>query len=88
MDSPLREQLRLNLLYQADAASALGLSTEAYLLGARTQGYLVSEADVIAALQYLADKGFVLPVPKAISPEIPKHRITAAGSDLLAVGRH
>jgi hypothetical protein len=84
MDSALREQLRINLLHQADAASSLGLSAAAYLLGARTQGFRADAEIVAREIVYLTDKGFLTPVPKSISPELGKHRITAAGRDFLA----
>jgi hypothetical protein len=88
MDNSLREQLRLNLLLQAEAASTLGLSDAAFLLGARTQGYRADETRVKTELQYLVDKEFLAPAPKAISPELSKHRITAAGRDFLASNGH
>lgn len=84
MNSSLREQLRYNLLLQADAASSLGLTDAAYLCGARIQGYRVELEEIAAELQYLTDKGLVAPAPKAISPELARRRITAAGRDLLA----
>ena len=84
MDTNLREQLRINLLHQAEAASAYGLTDSAYLRGARTQGYRVELEDVKREVDYLADKKFLAVVPKALSPELRKHRITAEGRDFLA----
>lgn len=82
--SSLREQLRYNLLLQADSASALGLSEVALLWGARIQGYAVTPEIIAVELQYLCDKGCLTRTEKSISPELPNHRITAAGRDLLA----
>lgn len=84
MTSFLREQLRYHLLLQAEAASALGLTDDAYLWSARIQGYPVGPAAIAAELLYLADKGFLTPTNKVLSPELPRRRITAAGRDLLA----
>lgn len=85
MTAELTEQLRINLLNQAEAASQIGLTDSAYFQGARTQGYKVDLEAVKTEVDYLVDKGFLARVPKAISPNLRKHRITAEGRDWLAV---
>ncbi len=85
MDANLREQLRINLLRQAEAASGLGLTDGAFLVGARTQGYPTTITEVGSEIDYLADRGLLTAVTKTLSPEIRRHRINAAGRDFLAV---
>lgn len=85
MDANLREHLRINLLRQAEAASLLGLTDGAFLVGARTQGYPADLEEVGAEIDYLVDKGFLSPAQKPLSPEIRRHRINAAGRDFLAI---
>ena len=85
MTHELREQLRINLLNQANAASHFGLTDSAYRQGARTQGYQVELEDVKREIEYLADAGFLKAVEKAISPVLRKHRITKEGRDWLDI---
>lgn len=86
MDPAAREQLRINLLRQLDAAGSLGFTDAALHSGARLQGYDVSLKEVGGEVDYLADpsKGLVRRVNKAISPEMRRHKITADGRDWLA----
>ena len=84
MTPEMIEQLRINLLNQADAASQIGLTDSAYFQGARTQGYKVDLEAVKTEIDYLVDKELMARVPKAISPNLRKNRITAAGRDWLA----
>ena len=86
MDPALREQLRINLLRQLEAAGPLGFTEAALLSGARTQGYPVTETDVRRELEYLADpaKGLVTVPPKLMSPEMRRYKITSPGRDWLA----
>jgi hypothetical protein len=81
-----REQLRLSLLRFLDNnASGRGMSTGLLLQMARSEGRprLITD-DVDAELQYLADKGLIAQVSKAVSPEIVLWRITATGRDFQA----
>ena len=85
MTAPSREQFRQALLEVAEAnGSRYGLPTDALRLLVRRFGFSVGAREVEAELSYLSDKGLMAEVPKAISPEVPAWRITAAGRDLLA----
>jgi hypothetical protein len=81
-----RELLRLALLRVLEAnATPYGLGIEALRHLASQFGFLSPESAAVALeVQYLEDKGFVLPVNKVVSPENRAWRITAAGRDSLA----
>ena len=85
MNHELREQLQINLLNQANAASQFGLTDSAYRQGARTQGFMVELEDVKREIDYLVEAGFLKPVEKAISPVLRKHRLTKEGRDWLDI---
>ena len=78
------ELFRVTLLVHAITAPRRGLPLSSYHLHARASQFRVSADEVERELQYLADKTFVAEVPKAISPEVVRYRITAAGRDFLA----
>lgn len=85
MNAALRELLRQALLQAlAPVPPEIGIGASTLRLKAVSAGHAVSEAEVAAELQYLADKGLVVPVAKTLSPENRLWRITAAGRDLLA----
>jgi hypothetical protein len=81
-----RELLRLALLRVLEAnATAYGLGLEALCHLAAPFGFVEPDAAAVAMeIQYLEDKGFVLPVNKVVSPENRAWRISAAGRDSLA----
>lgn len=84
MNASIREQFRLKLLSILGAAGELGMrevAIEVHLLGA---GLDFKDGEMQAEIRYLADKGLVVPVEKAISPENRRWRVSAAGRDLLA----
>ena len=83
----LREQIRLSILRQLDAASigTYGLGTGLLLSMLRAEGMGSLETEQLAAeLQYLQDKGFIALPTKLISPEMKTYRITADGRDFWA----
>lgn len=86
MNAADREQLRLSLLrfLDANASGRFGLKSALLTQMARSEGFNVTQDDVVAELQYLADKGLVHEGKKAISPEVRVWRITAAGRDHFA----
>jgi len=80
-----REQIRLSLLRYCDAAGQFGLADVLLLQFIRSEGFrALTLAQLRAEIQYLADKSFLIAVPKLISPENEAFRITAAGRDFLA----
>lgn len=85
MNAATRELLRQAMLQAlAPVPSGLGLSAAGLRIQVVAVGHAVSETEISAELQYLADKGLVAPVGKILSPELSRWRITAAGRDLLA----
>jgi hypothetical protein len=86
LSSEQREQLRLSLLGFLEAnQTRFGLSAALLRQMARSEGRSQLDAETVAAeLDYLADKNFIAPVDKKISPENRAWRITADGRDFLA----
>lgn len=85
MTSAQREQLRLSLLrFLGDNPTRFGFNAALLLQMARNEGHAATREIISAEMEYLADKGFVAPVEKQISPENRAWRITAAGRDQLA----
>ncbi len=79
------ESFRINLLQQLRAAAPSSLAVGTLVTGAILAGFSAANTDFVrSALSYLADKGLVADVPKPISPENKRWRITAAGTDTLA----
>jgi hypothetical protein len=83
-----RETFRHCLLEVAEAnGTRWGLGAEAFAVLVRRFGFpTVTPAETERELVYLADRGLLAEVDKAISPEIGAWRITATGRDLLARG--
>ena len=84
MNAATRELFRQNLIAQLSAAAGVGLKSAMLKVGARAGGFEPTDEQIDAELLYLADKTFVAPVDKAISPEMKRWRITAAGRDYAA----
>ena len=86
MTSEHREQVRLSLLRYCDSADQYGLASALLLQFIRNEGFRALTAEQLRAeIMYLADKTFLTPVLKPISPENQAWRITAAGRDQLAI---
>ena len=80
-----REVFRLQLLQTASYSAPMGVSISLFRTYAKTAGFpKVTEDQVAAEVQYLADKGLLVSVDKRISPENTAWRITADGRDFLA----
>ena len=86
MNPHQRELLRLALLRVLEAnPTVYGLGLEALCHLASRFGFTSPEPSAVALeIQYLEDKGLVLPVNKVVSPENRAWRISAAGRDSLA----
>lgn len=86
MNAQQRELFRLALLRVLEANNTeRGLGAQALQLLVGAFGFAMPALpELRAEIQYLADKGLVEPVGKAISPENKCWRITAAGRDELA----
>lgn len=85
MNAATRELLRQAMLQAlAPVPAGLGLSAPGLRIQVIAVGHQVTDAEISAEIQYLADKGLVAPVAKTLSPENRLWRITAAGRDLLA----
>lgn len=84
MTPELRELFRHNLLIQLAASGSAGLKPAALKVGLKAGGFESADRSLDDELQYLADKGFVSPMDKTISPELKRWRITAGGRDYAA----
>lgn len=85
MNAAIRELLRQGLLQTlAPVPAEVGLSAAVLRVQVVKIGLEHTEAEIVAELQYLADKALVASVAKTLSPENRRWRITAAGRDLLA----
>jgi hypothetical protein len=87
LDSRSIQVLRIALLQAADAALPFDMAIAGYELHARTIVPNASPRDIERELQYLLDKGLLVDVTKAISPENRCYRIHANGRDFLAEHR-
>lgn len=86
MTNGQREQIRLSILRYCECAEQFGLAETLLLQFIRSEGFRgLTAGQLRAEIAYLADKGFLVSVPKLISPENPAWRITAAGRDFFAV---
>jgi hypothetical protein len=84
MNAELREQFRLRILQLIDACGALGMRANTLTIQLNGAGFQVQQRDVDTEVTYLRDKEFLAEVAKAISPELKRWRVTAAGRDFLA----
>ncbi len=86
MNADTRELFRQNLIAQlaTNGVAGVGLKPVMLKVGARVGGFEPSDEELDAELLYLSDKGFVVAVAKAISPEMKRWRITADGRDYAA----
>jgi len=81
-----RELLRINLLSTAQNSHGLGITLVIAKMYARNGGFRnVTDEEIFSEMGYLADKGLITSVEKVISPENKAWRITAAGTDFLAM---
>jgi hypothetical protein len=76
-----REQVRLSILRYCEGALPFGLSAAVLLQMVRSEGFKIDREQLQAEVDYLADKKFLAPDVKAISPENTIWKITAAGRD-------
>lgn len=85
MNPTEREQVRLSLLrYLAANKGRFGISAAMLRQYLASEGSRLTQAEIEAELLYLTDKGFVLEITKAVSPENLAWRISAEGRDFLA----
>ena len=84
MNAASLELFRHNLIAQLCVVGPVGMRPAALKVGAKAGGFDPSDEQLDAELQYLADKGLVVAQDKAISPELKRWRITAAGRDYAA----
>ena len=84
--SEQRELMRNAILGILDAnGSKYGVGLGAIAIFLRPLGFRVSADELRPEVQYLEDKGFVLPISKLVSPENRVWRITAEGRDYCAI---
>ena len=85
MDATTREQLRLSILrHRATNPTRFGLTATLLSQYVRAEGLPSNATEMGVEIQYLIDKGLVVEVNKAISPELAAYRVTASGRDLYA----
>lgn len=89
INSQQREQIRLCILRHLDAnaaaGSSFGISLSLLVQYIRNEGFRQLDAVILAGeILYLEDKGMIVKVDKAISPENSNFRIVAHGRDYYA----
>lgn len=77
----LREQVRLSILRYCLRPARLGIIAA----NLRGEGFNLDREAIETEVEYLADKGFLKPNDKRVSPENKIWRTTADGRDELAV---
>jgi hypothetical protein len=75
--------LRHALLRQLAAAAPASLPPATLLHGAALAGFRLTEDQLRVELDYLAGKKLLRLVPAALSPALPRARLSAAGRDYL-----
>lgn len=85
MSPELKEQFRQEIIKQLAAIGPVGARAVQLKVGVRSAGFAPSDAEVDAALDYLAGKGFVAVKDQSVSPEVKRWKITAAGTDYAAM---
>ncbi|CAN5547270.1 hypothetical protein BH09VER1_BH09VER1_24710 [soil metagenome] len=84
MNQISRELFRNNLLIQLNAGGEQGVAFSTLRLGAKVASFRFEDDELKDELAYLRDKRLAAEVPKTLSPENRRHRITAEGRDHLA----
>jgi len=85
MNAETRQLIRNSVLRMLEAAPVNGLAVSMLSIGLQSRGLRdITDDEIKAELQYLADKGFVVRTKQNISPELSPWRITAEGRDELA----
>ena len=89
MSNEQREQARLTILRYLDAAAdtspGRGIPSAVLMQHLRAEGFSGADRILVGSLlMYLVDRGLVVLVDKAVSPEVAAWRITAAGRDYYA----
>lgn len=84
MTAAERELLRHQLLLSLAAQASFALTPRVLAVQTSLAGLVVTDVQIAQELQYLADKNFVQADAKAVSPELKRYRLTAAGRDYLA----
>ena len=85
MSAARLEHVRLSALRYCAETGEIGYMERAILQDIRNEGLReLTESELRAEMQYLADKGLITAVSKALSPDLKRWRVTAAGRDFLA----
>lgn len=84
MTAKSRELFRQSLLMQLNQAAPYAVPAEILKVGAVSGGFAVTDQELAAELDYLADKQLIAATAKLISPENKRWKITAPGRDALA----
>ena len=84
MNAATRELFRQNLIAQLAAAGSAGVKPASLKIGARADGFEPTDKQLDDEIDYLVGKKFVEPMGKAISPELKRWKISAAGRDFAA----
>jgi hypothetical protein len=83
MNAEQKLLLRQALLRQLAAAAPASLPPATLRHGAGLAGFRLSEDELRNELDYLAEKNLLQMTPAALSPGLPRARLTAAGRDYL-----
>jgi hypothetical protein len=83
MSPEQRLLLRHAILRQLAAAAPASLPPATLLHGAQLAGFRIHEDALAAELDYLAGKNLLQLTPAALSPGLPRARLTAPGRDYL-----
>jgi len=83
MNATQKFLLRHALLLQMQAAAPVSLPPDTLRQGAALAGFRLTEDELQAELEYLAEKELLQIVPSALSRGLPRSRLTAGGRDYL-----
>lgn len=81
------ERIRHTLLLQLEAAYPVSLPQETLRQGLHLAGFDTAPTDLKKELQYLVDKGFIVPVKNELCPACRRYKLSTKGIDFLDVDK-
>lgn len=81
------ETIRHTLLLQLEAAYPVSLPQETLQQGLRLAGFTLTANDLNKELQYLVDKGFIMPIKNELCPACRRYKLSTKGIDFLDIDK-
>lgn len=79
------ETIRHTLLLQLEAAYPVSLPQETLRQGLYLAGFSTPTTDLKKELEYLVDKGFIVPIKNELCPSCRRYKLSTKGIDFLDI---